>query len=189
MNPQKPRQSGFSMVELLTVVAIIGVLALVTVPNFISFYQMNKVKAAMRTFTSDLRTMRQMAITTGLQTRITFTPDTSATLSARAYDYWQGDSAFNGTPVWTRLTQPDLTKAKLQKGYTRHLEDVVYFPTTGQTFDAVSGVYSVVFYPDGRVGMPSGSPTTASVVIRTDQKVSKQQFVIDISPSGRVYAH
>ena len=188
MIPQKSRQSGFSMVELLTVVAIIGILALVTVPNFISFYQMNKVKAAMRTFTSDLRTMRQMAITTGLQTRITFTPDTSVSLSSRAYDFWQGDSAFNATPVWTQLTQPDLTKPKLQKGYSRHLEDVVYFPKTGQTFDAVSGVYSVVFYPDGRVKMP-GIATTASVVIRTDQKVSQQQFTIDISPSGRVYAH
>ena len=103
-------------------------------------------------------------------------------------DFWQGDSAFNATPVWTQLTQPDLTKAKLQKGYTRHLEDVVYFPKTGQTFDSVSGVYSIVFYPDGRVKMP-GTSTTASVVIKTDQKVSKPQFTIDISPSGRVYAH
>jgi prepilin-type N-terminal cleavage/methylation domain-containing protein len=177
MNPQKSRQSGFSLVELLTVVAVIGILALVTVPNFISFYQMNKVKAAMRNFTSDLRTMRQSAITSGVHTKITFTPDTSATPGSRAYTFWMGDSAFSATPTWT------------QKGRTKYLEDVVYFPKTGQTFDSSGGVYSIVFFPDGRVGMPSGSPTTASVILKTDQKVSKPQFTIDISPSGRVYAH
>jgi prepilin-type N-terminal cleavage/methylation domain-containing protein len=177
MNPQKSRQSGFSLVELLTVVAVIGILALVTVPNFISFYKMNKVKAAMLNFTSDLRTMRQTAITSGLQTKITFTPDTSAKPSSRAYSFWTGDSAFSATPTWT------------QKGRTKYLEDVVYFPKTGQTFDSSGGVYSIIFFPDGRVGMPSGSPTTASVILKTDQKVSKPQFTIDISPSGRVYAH
>ncbi|MDP9361498.1 MAG: GspH/FimT family pseudopilin [Acidobacteriota bacterium] len=188
MNPQKSRQAGFSLVELLTVVAIIGVLALVSVPNFVSFYQSNKVKSAMRNFTSDLRTMRQMAITTGVQTRITFSPDSVVTPASRAYDFWQGDSAFGATPAWTQLTQPNITKKALTKGYTRHLEDVVYFPTAGQTFDATNGVYSVVFFPDGRVGMPAGV-TTASVVLKTDMKLPKQQYVIDISPSGRVYAH
>jgi len=179
MNLQKPRQSGFSLVELLTVVAVIGILALVTVPNFISFYQMNKVKAAMRNFTSDLRTARQLAITSGMQAKITFTPDTSATAASRAYTFWTGNSAFSATPTWT------------QKGRTKYLEDVVYFPKTGQTFNSSGGVYSIVFFPDGSVGMPSGTPapTTASVVLKTDQKVSKPLYTIDISPSGRVYAH
>jgi len=188
MNLKKTRQAGFSVVELLTVIAIIGILALVTVPNFISFYQSNKVKAAMRNFSSDIRNMRQSAITSGVQMRLTFTPDTKATVASRAYDFWQGDSAFGTAPAWTQLTQTNLLSKAGPKGYTRHLEDVVYFPKTGQTFDAVSGVYSIVFYPDGRVGMPSGA-TTASVIIKTDAKVSVPQYSIDISPSGRVYAH
>jgi hypothetical protein len=36
--------------------------------------------------------------------------------------------------------------------------------------------------------MPAGA-TTASIVIRTDLKVPKDLYTIDISPSGRVYAH
>jgi prepilin-type N-terminal cleavage/methylation domain-containing protein len=187
MRTRKSHQSGFSLVEMLTVIAIVGILALVTVPNFMTFYQSNKMKVAMRNFDSDLRTIRQLSIAQGVQTRITFTPAATNSPGARAYDFWQGDSAFN-TIVWTQLTQPDLTKKAFIKGFTRHLEDVAYFPTTGQTFDAVNGVYSVVFYPDGRVGMPSGA-TTASVTLKTDMKIPKALYTIDVSPSGRVFAH
>ena len=187
MHTRKSHQSGFSLVEMLTVVAIVGILALVTVPNFITFFQSNKMKVAMRNFSADVRTMRQLSITRGLQTRITFTPAASNTAASRAYDLWMGNSNFNST-VWTPLTQQDPTKKALLKGYTKHLEDIAYFPSTGQTFDAVSGVYSVVFFPDGHVGMPTGL-TTAAVMVKTDMKVPKAQYQIDVSPSGRVYAH
>jgi prepilin-type N-terminal cleavage/methylation domain-containing protein len=189
MRTRKSDQAGYSLVEMLTVIAIIGILALVTVPNFITYMQSNKMKASMRAFTSDLRTMRQTAITQGLQTRITFTPAAANQVSARIYDFWRGDSAFGPRPTWTQLTQSDASKAPLLKGYTRRLEDVVYFPVSAsQTFPATNGVYSVIFYPDGRVAMPAGA-TTASIVIKTDLKVPKNQYVIDVSPSGRVYAH
>jgi Tfp pilus assembly protein FimT len=172
---------------MLTVVAIVGILALVTVPNFITYYQSNKMKVALRNFTADLRTVRQMSITQGVQTRVTFTPAATNTRASRAYDFWQGNAAFNST-TWTQLTQPDPTKPALLKGYTRHTEDAAYFPNSGQTFDAVGGVYSVVFFPDGHVGMPAGA-TTAAIVLKTDQKVPKALYTIDVSPSGRVYAH
>ena len=187
MRMRKSYQTGFSLVEMLTVVAVIGILALVTVPNFVSYFQSNKMKATMRSFTSDLRTMRQLSISQGVQTRITFTPAVTNSPAARAYDFWQGNSASNST-TWTQLTQSDPTKKTLPMGFSRHLEDIAYFPKTGQTFDAVNGVYSVVFYPDGRVGMP-GTATTGSVVLKTDLKVPKALYTIDVSPSGRVFAH
>jgi prepilin-type N-terminal cleavage/methylation domain-containing protein len=187
MRSSKPDQAGYSLVEILTVVAIVGILALVAVPNFITYYQTNKMKVALGNFTADLRTMRQMAITQGVQTRITFTPAATNTMTSRAYDFWQGNAAFNST-TWTPLTQSDSSKGPLLKGYTRHTEDAAYFPDTGQTFDAVSGVYSVVFFPDGHVGLPAGA-TTASITLKTDLNVPKPQYTIDVSPSGRVYAH
>jgi prepilin-type N-terminal cleavage/methylation domain-containing protein len=187
MRTRKTSQAGFSLVEMLAVVAIIGILALVTIPSFVKYFQSNKMKTAMRNFTSDVRTMRELAITQGVETKITFTPAATNTPSARAYDFWQGNSNFN-TTTWTQLTQPDITKRALIKGYTRHTEDIAYFPTAGQTFDSSGGVYSVVFYPDGRVGMPAGA-TTASIILKTDMKVPQPQYSIDVSPSGRVYAH
>lgn len=187
MRTPKSHQAGFSLVEMLTVVAIIGILGLVTVPSFVTYFKSNKVKTSMGNFTSDVRTMRQLAIVQGVQTKITFTPDTVSTPASRAYDFWQGNSTYNST-TWTQLTQSDLTKKALIKGYTRRLDDIVYFPKTGQTFDSSAGVYSMVFYPDGRVGMPTGA-TTASVILKTDAKVPKQTYSVDVSPSGRVYAH
>jgi len=180
-------QAGYSLVELLTVLAIVGILALVTVPNFMTYMLSNKMTVALRNFTSDIRTMRQMSIAQGLQTRITFTPGATNTPASRAYDFWIGNSNFNST-VWTPLTQQDPTKKALSKGFTRHTEDIAYFPNSGQTFDAVSGVYSIVFFPDGHVGLPANT-TTAAVMLKTNAKVPKPLYQIDVSPSGRVYAH
>jgi len=184
---KSPHQAGYSLAELLTVVAIVGILALVTVPNFMTYMQSNKMKVALRNFTSDMRTMRQMAIAQGLQTRITFTPGATNTPTSRAYDFWLGNSNFNST-TWTPLTQQDPTRKALLKGFTRHTEDIAYFPTTGQTFDSVSGVYSIVFFPDGHVGLPANT-TTAAVMLKTDLKIPKPLYQIDVSPSGRVFAH
>jgi len=99
---KSPHQAGYSLAELLTVVAIVGILALVTVPNFMTYMQSNKMKVALRNFTSDMRTMRQMSISQGLQTRITFTPGATNTPASRAYDFWLGNSNFNST-TWTPL--------------------------------------------------------------------------------------
>jgi len=180
-------QAGYSLVELLTVVTIVGILALVTVPNFMTYMQTNKMKVAVRNFTSDMRTMRQMSIAQGLQTRITFTPGATNTVTSRSYDFWLGNSNFNST-VWTPLTQQDPTKKALSKGYTRRTEDIAYFPTAGQTFDSVAGVYSIVFFPDGHVGLPANT-TTAAVMLKTNLKLPQSLYQIDVSPSGRVYAH
>src|SRR5258708_35100838 len=69
----QPRgQAGYSLPEMITVVAIIGVLALVTIPSFINYYQSSKVKASMRNLTTDLRKMRALAITRGVQTRLSY---------------------------------------------------------------------------------------------------------------------
>jgi prepilin-type N-terminal cleavage/methylation domain-containing protein len=187
MRSRKSDQAGFSLVEVLTVVAIVGILALVAVPNFITYLQSNKMKAAMRNFTADLRSMRQMAITQGVQTRITFTPAATNTINSRAYDFWQGNAAFNST-TWSPLTQSDPTKAPLLKGYTRHLAETAYFPSAGQTFDAAGGVYNVVFFPDGHVGVPANT-NTAAIILKTDLNVPKPKYTIDVSSSGRVYAH
>ncbi|HEX9407409.1 MAG TPA: prepilin-type N-terminal cleavage/methylation domain-containing protein, partial [Thermoanaerobaculia bacterium] len=62
MNRTKRSQSGYSLAEMLTVVAIVGMLALVMVPNFITFFQSNKMKSSMRNFTTDLRSARALAI-------------------------------------------------------------------------------------------------------------------------------
>lgn len=191
MKVQQRHQAGYTLVEMLTVVAIVGVLALVTVPAFITFYQSNKMKTSMRNFTSDLRSVRQYAITRGRQTALSYATGTNA----RTYDYYLGDKALNSVS-WTNITNT----AALA---TRVLDNVVYFPTNGastpQTFTDVldcstppcvagtDGRIDVIFFPDGRVQLPSGV-TVGQITIMTDMKIPKSQYTINVTPSGRVQA-
>jgi prepilin-type N-terminal cleavage/methylation domain-containing protein len=188
-------ESGYSLTEMLTVVAIIGVFALIMVPNFMSFYQSNKMKTSMRNLTTDLRSARQIAITQGRQAMLTY--GTGAT--ARTYDLWLGNRPFNST-TWTRQTGPGLTRA------TKEMDSVVYFPpdpgspATTQTFtdsldcstgtNCVAGTdtkLDILFFPDGRVQLPPGL-TTGTITIKTDIRIPRPLYTITISPSGRVLA-
>lgn len=197
----KNRQAGYSLAEMLTVVAIVGTLALVTVPSFVTFYQSSKVKGSMRNFTSDLRKMRQRAITRGSQTMISYETNAVGSSMAnykRTYTMYDGNLPFNSTS-WTRTTRPGTAIAEPVKT----LDDVMYFPDHGaatpQTFTdsvncaalpCVAGTDSkrdIIFFPDGRVQVPSGS-TAGNVTIKTDTRVPVSQYTIQISTSGRILA-
>lgn len=69
-------QRGYSLMEMLVVVAIIGVLMLVTIPNFINMRKSSIVKGGMRQFTNDLRAARQRAVTASSLVRIAYAPGT-----------------------------------------------------------------------------------------------------------------
>jgi len=194
MNSRRGHQDGFSLAEMLTVVAIVGTLALVTVPAFITYYQSGKMKSSMRNFTQDLRSTRQLAITQGKQAMLSYSTGTTA----RAYDIYLGDKPFNSTS-WTARTGATATT---RRG-TRYLDDVIYFPadsvTTPQTFtDTVScatlpctagtdGRRDIIFFPDGHAQLPGGS-TSGTITLKTDRKIWKTQYTIAVSPSGRVQA-
>ena len=195
------RQSGYSLAEMLTVVAIIGVLALVMVPNFMSFYQSNKMKTTMRNFTSDLRSTRQLSISQGKQAMIVY----GTGPNARTYDVWLGDKAFNSLN-WTPQTGPNANPPRA----TKTLDKIAYFPTGAllQTFadnlDCSSGtnclqlppagagtpdgLLEVIFFPDGRVQLPTGA-TSGTITLKTDlNRIPKPVYTVTVSPTGRVQA-
>ena len=195
------RQAGYSLPEMLTVVAIVGVLALVTVPAFINFYQAGKMKASMRNFTTDLRSIRQRAITRGHQTILTYDVTASGAAEVnykRSYSFYEGNLPFNST-TW----KPVALKESGTTAAQHTLNDVIYFPNntagTPQTFadtltctgaTCTTGTDNrpeIMFFPDGRVRVPSGN-TVGEVTIRTNKKITVRQYTIDISPSGNVKA-
>ncbi len=193
-------QSGYSLAELLTVIAIIGALALVTVPAFMTFMQSNKMKSSMRQFTSDLRAARARAIGQGQQIVVTF----GVGSTARSYDVYQGDRPFSSVN-WSRPVSPESLKS------TRYLDNVVYFPADGastpQTMTdlvdcsttpckslpptgtgTADGKFDIIFFPDGRVQMP-GTLTVGTITVKTDMKIPKPQYAITLTPSGGVRAN
>jgi prepilin-type N-terminal cleavage/methylation domain-containing protein len=194
MNAQRSPQAGYSLAEMLTVVAIIGVLALVSVPSFMTFYNSNKMKTSLRTFTNDLRAARQLSITQGRQAMVSYATGTTA----RAYDIYLGNKPFN-SDKWAARTGPSSPNNRA----TRLLDDIAYFPpdsgTTPQTFtDTIScstlpcsnGTderLDVIFFPDGHAQLPTGA-TSATITLKTERNVPKAQYKVTISPSGRVQA-
>jgi len=204
MNPQNSRQAGYSLAEMLTVVAIIGTLALVSVPAFMNYYNSNKVKTAMRTFTTDLRTARMTAISRGRIVKFTYKTaavsnlgNKKPALTERTYNLYEGNRSLGpiNQITWTPITGAGSNPPKPAKV----LEDVVYFPLDGaatpQTFtdedappgSVADGWLDVIFYPDGHVKLPANT-TVGTITIRSDRSVPKPQYAIQISPSGRVAA-
>lgn len=190
MNPQKSRQAGYSLAEMLTVVAIVGVLALVSVPSFMNYYNSNKVKASMRSFTTDLRTARMLAISRGHEVKFSYKTGENE----RRYNYFEGNRALGTVTVWTPITGPGSNPPKPQKT----LEDILYFPEhqkdTPQTFEDedADGFIDVIFFPDGHARIPNkpetGNGAVGTITLKTKRKVPRPQYAIEISPSGRVVA-
>ena len=193
-------QAGYSLAEMLVVVAIIGVMTLVTIPAFLTFYESNKAKASMRNFTSDLRRVRQLAITSGRQTKLSYVSGSGKRLYTIAIDNdptAPKGSADTTTAHWKAVNGAGLTP-------NRSLDTVMYFPTHAagtapQTFTDVDGDASVdldvIFFPDGTAFIPTHTTDTAectgcsAVTIKTDLKrVSKKIYIITVSPAGRVLA-
>src|SRR5258708_1119574 len=93
-------ESGYSLTELLVVVAIVGVLSLISVPAFINFKNQNTFRADLRNFTNDLRSARQYAITQTVDTRVEL--DVAGNpLTSNTYRFYSGNALQD---TWTPLT-------------------------------------------------------------------------------------
>lgn len=175
--PPLRSQRGYSLAEMLVVIGIIGILSLVTIPNFMSMYQSSRVKASARTMITDIRNARQLAITGNTRTKVSF--QTGA--NQHGYEIFREDrNRMTGTTTWRRTSRRDLGS-------------VVYINST--TFeDKVTGdggLKDIVFLPNGTVSFegtfePKVPPGTNHLELKTNQKVPKQTWSMKFTVSGNV---
>lgn len=182
-------QAGYSLPEMLVVVAIIGLLAMVTIPSFVSYYQSQRVKSAMRNFTTDLRKMRALSANRGVQAKMSF----ATGAGARTYRLFYGSAAVGATQTWTAIGNGGFS--------SKSLESIVFFPAnataTPQTFTDIDGdgTLDIIFLPSGAVVMPvdpndnTKTLPVGTVTLQSNlQKLAFKQYQIDINPVGRVLA-
>ncbi|PYQ47420.1 MAG: hypothetical protein DMF59_18915, partial [Acidobacteria bacterium] len=99
----KHSSRGYSLTELLVVVALIGILSLISVPAFINFKNQNTFRSNLRNFANDLRAARQYAITQTVDVRVELDPAPGNQLTSNQYRFfWSND---RGT-TWNPLTMP-----------------------------------------------------------------------------------
>jgi prepilin-type N-terminal cleavage/methylation domain-containing protein len=178
MSSEVSRSRGYSLTEILVVVAIVGILSLISVPAFLNYQKSATFKAALRTYTQDLRNARALAISNSYDVRMEF--DTGTT--KKSYQTF----ASRGGNVWfdVSLTGP-------KSGNTRTLEGPVYIESTNFTDcaclpgNATNAFPDIIFHPNGTVTLP-GAVTTGRVNLRTDADIFHNRWVIEFAPSGQI---
>lgn len=169
----RAQERGVTLMEMTVVLALISMMALITIPNFISIYQSAKVKATARNAITDVRNARQLAISTNARTKISFKVGTNV----HNYEIFrEKKDRMTGTSEWVRTRWGDL--------------GAVMYIQSSNFEDSVSGddlPKDIVFLPNGTV-LPPGSlvPVPYYVVLRTEQKIAKKDYRLEFTPSGNV---
>jgi prepilin-type N-terminal cleavage/methylation domain-containing protein len=170
------RQRGYTITELLVVVAIIALMSLFAVPQFASMYRSSVAKASLRDFTGALRKARQIAATQSERTRVRYTTGTGG----RSFQIERGGTNL-ASPTWT-VVQP-----------VRSLDANSYFDTSSTT--PLNGTMREIdFLPNGSAvddvtgTMPSTlTSTNNTVIIRNKWKrLTYNQYTVAIGASGQL---
>lgn len=161
-------QSGFSLIEVLTVLAIIGVMALVSVPAFVSMMHSSRLKSSLRQLTSDLRGARQVAVTQYRWVKVQLEPGVTpgrytVQQSADLGTTW-------GDPVEKTLVEPiSILSTTFVDG-----SDADTFP-------------EIIFRNNGTIDMGAGVESR-EIVIKTTADIAKPTVTITAKPTGKITA-
>ena len=171
MNVRKG-QKGYSLVEMLAVVAIIGIMSLIVVPNFVQYYRSIRLKTAMRRMTNDLRAARQRAVARNSMVMISYKTDTNR------YQMWE--SVDQGA-TWGQL------------GTTTQLDTPISISDSGSASTSMTDAFKgdgwsdCVFRADGTALLPAGV-TTGEVIVKTSDKVAVPSYRVSIASTGKIAA-
>ncbi|HYC58247.1 MAG TPA: GspH/FimT family pseudopilin [Thermoanaerobaculia bacterium] len=112
---RRANQRGYSLPELLTVVAIMGILSLITLPAFNKLMPQYRIRSAASEIAASLRMLRSQAVSTRNQFRMTLDPANERYTMAQqnAAGTWipileTGRPTPNGDIRWKNLNRVDL---------------------------------------------------------------------------------
>ena len=105
-----PSPPGFTLIELIMVLVIVGILSAITIPRFDSFFAI-KLDGATKKLVSDIRYTQQLAISRHTNSRIVF--------NAAKDSYVAEKEVPRGSANWVNATDP-FTRANLSVNFSTH---------------------------------------------------------------------
>jgi type II secretory pathway pseudopilin PulG len=162
---------------MLVVVAIIGMLSLVSVPAFINYQRTMKLRGAVRTLNTDIRNCRQMAISRNVIVRLEFA-------DARRY---QTVMSSDGGTTWQRLPLRVQDDENIVGANVRYFDEIVSLAdvTFVDDEDDENELRDVDFHSDGTV-WDNGAIAGGSFAIRTSYEATINRVDITISTTGQI---
>jgi type IV fimbrial biogenesis protein FimT len=114
------QQKGFTLIELIIVMGIMGILATIAAPSFQNYIRNQNLKTAARGITSDFFATREKALSENVRYRITFDQASNSYTIARG--------TYSGTPYVDQQTKSMTSYAP---SIQLNADQVVYFQTRG----------------------------------------------------------
>ena len=165
---------GFSLAEMLVVVAIIGILSMISVPAFINFRASNSLKSAMNVFINDVRYARQYSITQTVYVRVIV--DSSGATTSRTYSFQS--SADNGA-TWGSMTVPGAN------GNQKSLPQQVWFVSTTD-LPTAGATTQIEYHPNGGLILATNASSGQVVIGSSWARMAYDRYTIVFSPSGQL---
>jgi prepilin-type N-terminal cleavage/methylation domain-containing protein len=161
---------GYSLVELIVVVAIIGVMSMVTIPAFMNYARANSLKSAFTAFTADIRNCRQRAISRNSQVRLELDSNNS-------YKFYEKPNA--GT--WAALKQ--FSGSGGPGGNTKFLDAGLTFSADTLGDSDSNSKHDILFQADGTVTTGTSGTIT---MLSPWKNIASNQYVITLTTAGKI---
>lgn len=179
MKHRRESQFGYSAAELVIVVAIVGLFTMAAIPNFVQMVRQNQLRTGARTFASDIRYVRMLAISSQRPTKISFAANSAN------YEMHQLSSA----NVWTATRPKGQTnrELKLPAGITvlsHTFVDIAAGNATATVPADADAVPDLVYLPNGTAWQLADSDE--KIVLRTQYQTALRNFEIEIRPAGNL---
>lgn len=150
-NMRRNSESGFSLIEMLVVIALIGLSVVVGYPTMIEWLERYQVRAAASEIASNIQLQRMRAVSQNLEFSIQFDPD------ANTYALYQGDDPGTGIML-------DVIPRPLPRGVT--------FSGADDPINTASDI--IVFHPDGSLN--DSTANTDTITVGNEQAVFQVQI-------------
>ncbi|MGQ9464293.1 MAG: pilus assembly FimT family protein [bacterium] len=162
-------KKGFTLIEMMVVIGIIGVIIAIAVPNFAAMQRRARIRAATQTLAQDLRQIRERALATGIPHQIGFNPVTREYIVTYIS---------NGVPVQKSYILGQTTGGQINYGC---VAGTTGHPPEGWN-DAPAG-NGIDFPPGDTLIIDNRGGATRGVIYITDKVDS---YAIGINTLGRV---